>query len=113
MVAILQLLGAFVANLFTSRRRLASLVKTGLRTRDCLSTRLQPTDRRRKLFASLTDEPAPAANFKPLVFDEFQTGVDIHSPSRRRAHRYWLKSYDQGRESFQGTEQHVIWLDEE
>jgi len=74
---------------------------------------LQPADRRRKLFASLTDEPAPAANFKPLVFDEFQTGVDIHSPSRRRAHRYWLKSYDQGRESFQGTEQHVIWLDEE
>lgn len=24
-----------------------------------------------------------------------------------------LKSYDQGRESFQGTEQHLIWLDEE
>ena len=24
-----------------------------------------------------------------------------------------LKSYDQGREAFQGTEQHVVWLDEE
>jgi phage terminase large subunit-like protein len=27
--------------------------------------------------------------------------------------RLVFKSYDQGRESFQGTEQHMIWLDEE
>lgn len=38
---------------------------------------------------------------------------DIYIKSRFGRSIMTLKSYDQGRESFQGTEQDVIWLDEE
>jgi hypothetical protein len=40
---------------------------------------MPPTDRRRKPFAGLAEKSTQAINFKPLVFDEFQTGVDKHS----------------------------------
>ena len=48
---------------------------------------------------------------KPGVPDGIETIVVRHISGNKS--RIMLKSYDQGRESFQGTEQSVIWLDEE
>ena len=48
---------------------------------------------------------------KPGVPDGVESILVNHVSGTKS--RIVLKSYDQGRESFQGTEQHLIWLDEE
>jgi phage terminase large subunit-like protein len=48
---------------------------------------------------------------KPGVPDAVESIVVQHMSGTKS--RLVLKSYDQGRESFQGTEQHMVWLDEE
>lgn len=48
---------------------------------------------------------------KPGVPDGIEAILVKHVSGTRS--RIVLKSYDQGRESFQGTEQHLCWLDEE
>ena len=58
----------------------------------------------------------PAANLvkttpKPGIPDAVETIYVKHAKGRQS--RCQIKSYDQGREAFQGTEQHVVWFDEE
>jgi phage terminase large subunit-like protein len=48
---------------------------------------------------------------KPGVPEAIESVVVRHSSGGKS--RLLLKSYDQGRESFQGTEQNLCWLDEE
>lgn len=48
---------------------------------------------------------------KPGVPEGIESVTVMHLSGGKS--RMVLKSYDQGRESFQGTEQHLIWLDEE
>lgn len=49
---------------------------------------------------------------KPGVPEALETATIRHAISGGKS-RLVLKSYDQGRESFQGTEQHICWMDEE
>lgn len=49
---------------------------------------------------------------KPGVPDAVESIVVQHVPTATKS-RIVLKSYDQGRESFVGTEQDLIWMDEE
>ena len=48
---------------------------------------------------------------KPNVPEAIETVYVAHSSGREST--LTLKSYEQGRESFQGAEKHLIWLDEE
>ena len=48
---------------------------------------------------------------KPGVPEAIESVVVRHIAGNKS--RLVFKSYDQGRESFQGTEQHIVWLDEE
>lgn len=52
-----------------------------------------------------------ATSPKPGVPDAIEAITVRHATGGKS--RIMLKSYDQGRDSFVGTEQHVVWLDEE
>ena len=52
-----------------------------------------------------------ATSPKPGVPDAIEAITVRHITGGKS--RIMLKSYDQGRDSFVGTEQHVVWLDEE
>jgi len=52
-----------------------------------------------------------ATSPKPGVPEAIETITVRHKSGQKS--RLVLKAYDQGRDSFVGTEQHVIWLDEE
>lgn len=83
---------------------------TGKTTRDILQFKLfgQPDNpgggmMPGNLIAYTTAKPGLADGFESVYLDHIDGGYSLLQ----------FKSFDQGRRSFQGTEQHVIWLDEE